>query len=236
MSWRVVLAVVCATGAACPSAPHEDDGPTLRVLEVKDGDSLRVEVGPLEFDARLAGIDAPERRQPGGRQATEALRALAEGKTFYFKEDGRDRYGRLIVSLIPIAEARSADGLIGSPTVNRLLVASGHAWHYRAYSNDPSLAAAELVARALRLGLWAVPDPVPPWEFRDRHGARAPRPDPAVPVAIDGTTAIIGNVRSQIYHLRGCPGFLRVGPHNRVLFETEEEALAAGYRRAGNCD
>jgi micrococcal nuclease len=231
---RAVLAALCAAVAvACPAGPREGEASTLRVLEVKDGDSLRVEVGPLALDARLAGLDAPELRQPGGREAMGALTALAEGRVFRFHEDGRDRYGRLIVTLHPLDfDGASAPG----PSVNQMLIASGHAWHYRAYSKDPALAAAELVARTLRLGLWGAPDPTPPWEFRAERGARSPRPAPSEPVEIDDTTAIIGNVRSQIYHLRGCPGFLRVAPHNRALFATEDEARAAGYRRAGNCE
>jgi len=48
------------------------------------------------------------------------------------------------------------------------LVKAGMAWHYRKYSDDPVLAAAEKKARAARLGLWSMPNPVPPWEFRHK--------------------------------------------------------------------
>lgn len=46
---------------------------------------------------------------------------------------------------------------------------------------------------------------------------------------------IIGNARSKIYHLPGCPSYERVGERNRTPFVTEAEAVAAGFRRAGNC-
>ncbi|MFV0283756.1 MAG: endonuclease [Castellaniella sp.] len=47
---------------------------------------------------------------------------------------------------------------------------------------------------------------------------------------------IIGNRNSHVYHLpHGCPSYGRVAKHNRVLFSTEADALAAGYRKAGNC-
>lgn len=56
--------------------------------------------------------------------------------------------------------------------------------------------------------------------------AQAPTPLPAV----------IGNKNSQIYHVRGrCPDADRVGERNRVAFESEAQAQAAGFRRAGNC-
>jgi len=50
----------------------------------------------------------------------------------------------------------------------------------------------------------------------------------------DGT--IIGNRNSHIYHLpSGCPSYSKVSGKNRVPFTTEAEAVAAGYRKAGNC-
>lgn len=41
---------------------------------------------------------------------------------------------------------------------------------------------------------------------------------------------VVGNRSSQVYHLPGGQFYLRVNPANRVLFATEEEARAAGYR------
>lgn len=45
-----------------------------------------------------------------------------------------------------------------------------------------------------------------------------------------------GNRRSQLYHLpRGCPGYRQIGENNRVEFGSEAEAMAKGFRKAGNC-
>jgi len=47
---------------------------------------------------------------------------------------------------------------------------------------------------------------------------------------------IRGNRNSKIYHLsEGCPGYAQVSESNRVNFESEQAALAAGFRKAGNC-
>lgn len=47
---------------------------------------------------------------------------------------------------------------------------------------------------------------------------------------------VIGNRRSKVYHLpSGCPSYTRVGANNRVPFLTEEAAVLAGFRKAGNC-
>jgi deoxyribonuclease-1 len=51
-----------------------------------------------------------------------------------------------------------------------------------------------------------------------------------------GVGSIIGNRKSQVYHLAlGCPGYGQVSEKNQVSFTSESEAQAAGYRKAGNC-
>lgn len=74
----------------------------------------------------------------------------------------------------------------------------------------------------------------------DFEGARSAAwlATPIRPVASEKPEAagpIIGNMRSKIYHLPGCPSYEAVGEHNRRPFASEAEAVAAGFRRAGNC-
>jgi deoxyribonuclease-1 len=50
------------------------------------------------------------------------------------------------------------------------------------------------------------------------------------------TGAVLGNRNSHVYHLaNGCPGYTQVASKNQVMFGSEGEAQAAGYRKAGNC-
>jgi deoxyribonuclease-1 len=50
------------------------------------------------------------------------------------------------------------------------------------------------------------------------------------------TGIIRGNRNSKIYHLpQGCPSYNAMAERNIVEFRTEQEAIAAGYRKAGNC-
>lgn len=44
-----------------------------------------------------------------------------------------------------------------------------------------------------------------------------------------------GNTKLKIYGLLSCSSGKRMKRANRVFFETEEEALAKGYRPCGNC-
>ena len=51
-----------------------------------------------------------------------------------------------------------------------------------------------------------------------------------------GGSLIIGNRKSQVYHLsQGCPGYEQVSAKNQITFDSESDAQAAGYRKAGNC-
>lgn len=50
------------------------------------------------------------------------------------------------------------------------------------------------------------------------------------------TAPILGNRNSKVYHrAQGCPSYGQVSERNRVAFDTEAQAQAAGYRLAGNC-
>ncbi|WP_145840202.1 endonuclease [Marinobacter sp. P4B1] len=54
--------------------------------------------------------------------------------------------------------------------------------------------------------------------------------------SIDLPGPIHGNRNSKVYHLpTGCPSYNAMADRNRVEFSSEAEAIAAGYRKAGNC-
>ena len=54
--------------------------------------------------------------------------------------------------------------------------------------------------------------------------------------SVTGIGVIIGNRKSQVYHLSvGCPSYGQVSEKNQISFTSESEAQAAGYRKAGNC-
>lgn len=54
--------------------------------------------------------------------------------------------------------------------------------------------------------------------------------------AESSSVAVLGNRNSGLYHLSsGCPGYNQVSSKNRVPFDTESDAIAAGFKKAGNC-
>ncbi len=75
---------------------------------------------------RLAGIDAPELKQPYGQQAKQALSALAFGQEVKVDGSGPDKYGRTLGTV-----------WVGTVNVNAEWVKQGAAWVYRAYPFPP---------------------------------------------------------------------------------------------------
>ncbi len=128
-----------------------------QVIKVTDGDSITVRAGEQNIKVRLAQIDAPERGQPWGNNAREALAILVAGKTVTITPIGHDRYGRSIAQIA-----------VGTLDVNAAMIAQGAAWAYRDYLRDPTLLELEEEAKSARLGLWAMPETQiqSPWAYR----------------------------------------------------------------------
>ena len=60
--------------------------------------------------------------------------------------------------------------------VNHALVKDGWCWWYRKYApGDTELERLEKDAREAKKGLWADPQPVPPWEWRKRSNGSGNR-------------------------------------------------------------
>jgi endonuclease YncB( thermonuclease family) len=126
-----------------------------RVVGVYDGDTVTcLDEAGLQQKVRLAGIDAPESSQDYGRTSREALAGMVFGRTVEVVDAGRDANGTSLGMVF-----------VDGQDVNRQLVATGNAWADPA-ATDPALAAAQTAAQSQRLGLWAQPDPTPPWNFR----------------------------------------------------------------------
>jgi len=211
----------------CPCSALEG-----KVVGVNDGDTLTLlDSGMRQHRIRLAEIDAPETGQDYGQRAKQALSRLCFGKHAEVLKPGADRYQRVTGTVL-------CDGV----NANSQMVKEGWAWVYVQYASKSSpLFELERAARIERIGLWASPGPVAPWEWR-RARRTAPQ-DPASERAtgsalLDGGASqfgVRGNRRSNIYHLSHCPDHASTSPRNRIDFASEQSAIAAGFRRAANC-
>ena len=168
---RAAAIAFCAVVALAAGGAASADF-TGRVVGVADGDTLTVLDGSRQVRVRLWGIDAPERGQPWSRRSRETLAARAMHRDALVATRGTDGYGRTLARVavdgVDLGEAQVRDGM---------------AWVYRRYSKDRALIAFESDARAARRGLWSLPDPEPPWQFRERT---SPRSAPARAAAPEG--------------------------------------------------
>jgi endonuclease YncB( thermonuclease family) len=132
-----------------------------RVVGITDGDTLTiVDADRIQHKIRIAGIDAPEKRQPFGEASRQNLAHLTFGKLTTVKWYKRS-YKRLV-----------GNAFVNGKDIGLEQVRAGMAWHYKAYEHEQTsearvqYAIAEVRARRERLGLWKDKDPIPPWEWR----------------------------------------------------------------------
>jgi len=153
-------AVICLLLAlACVAHAETITG---MVVGVTDGDTITVlDAVKVHHKIRLAGIDAPEKKQAFGNRSKESLSDMVFDKTVNVETEKRDRYGRQIGKV-----------LVDGRDVNLVQVERGMAWFYRQYQREQSpndrklYEAAEDAAKAAKRGLWRDADPVAPWDFR----------------------------------------------------------------------
>ena len=135
-----------------------------KVINVADGDTITVlDDTHTQHKIRLTGIDAPEKRQAFGNVSRLSLAEQVAGQSVAVEWAKVDKYGRKLGKV-----------LLAGLDSNLVQVKRGLAWHYKQYQREQSpadqqsYAAAEIEARATKLGLWRDADPMPPWEFRHK--------------------------------------------------------------------
>jgi len=162
--------VLAALLLALPACGHQLTG---RVIAVADGDTITVlDAAQRQTKVRLSGIDAPEKKQPYGTHAKQHLSELVFSKVVEVDWEKHDRYGRIIGRVIAPDQNCAAANCAKTVDAGLAQLSAGLAWHYKQYAKEQPraererYAAAEHAAHLKRLGLWADPHPVPPWEWR----------------------------------------------------------------------
>jgi micrococcal nuclease len=157
---------LAATPTPAPATPAPTVAPTPAaltgtVVDVVDGDTIKVELSTGIEKVRIIGIDTPETVDPSRPQACYGPEASAfahktlDGKTVTLEmdstQDQRDRYDRLLAHVHVGGKVYAAEAIAG-----------GFGIHY-IYGGVPSihadeLAAAQQSARDANLGIWAACD------------------------------------------------------------------------------
>ena len=217
----LIIAVLAALGQTLwTQSGGEPQGERVIVSKVYDGDTVVVGRGWRKTTVRLIGVDTPETVHPDkpvqfyGPEASDFTRRTLDGRWVRLEFESPDRpggsidhYGRTLAYVITPA----------GKNFNLELVRGGYG---RAYTRFPfkymrEFKAAEQAARAEGRGLWSAQK-------------RSVMADP------EKRGKVIGNIRSNIYHVPGQQAYEKVSEKNRIYFHSEEEARKAGYRKAKN--
>jgi micrococcal nuclease len=127
-----------------------------KVVSIADGDTITVlDANKKQHKVRLTGIDAPEKKQAFGAKSKDRMGELVAGKDVVVEWKENDTYGRTL------GKVRQ-----GALDINLQMIKDGMAWHYKKFSKSEEFSKAEAEAKVDKKGLWADPNPVPPWEFR----------------------------------------------------------------------
>lgn len=129
-----------------------------KAVSVTSGDIIKVLKDGKPVAIRLAAIDCPEKWQPYGNAAKQFTANLVAGKVVIVWPTFTYRYGRSVAFVF-----------VDDKSLNKDLLSAGLAWHDTEYSRDPELAKLEFEARSKKLGLWAEPNPIPPWKWRKKQ-------------------------------------------------------------------
>lgn len=142
---------------------------TGEVVALSDGDTVTVlDNAKCQHKVRLAGIDAPEKRQAFGERSKQNLAAMVFRKQVIVEWHKSDRYGRIVGKV-----------LVEQTDAGLAQLRAGMAWHYKQYAREQTpedraaYAGAEDTAQEAHVGLWSQREAVPPWDFRKAANSSA---------------------------------------------------------------
>ncbi len=158
------IVIVRTTPTLSPTAtPAQDLSPTpntktYTVIQVVDGDTIKVSRDGVKSTIRLIGVDTPETVDPRkpvqcfGTEATNKMIELLRSKIVLLEEDqsqgDKDKYGRLLRYVF----------LPDGTNVNNTLIQEGYAYEYTyrvPYIYQDEFKKAQISARESKRGLWA---------------------------------------------------------------------------------
>jgi len=164
--WKVLGEKKVSVAPQSPEAystPNNRKAPlteSWRVVRVADGDTITVVRGSLKEKIRFCGIDAPESKQPLGKESKANLQRLideANGQVQLSVIES-DRYGRQVAEVFALGKFLQQEQ-----------VKAGLAYHYAKYSGNcphrDAIVTAEAIAQSNHVGVWGG-NFQKPWEYR----------------------------------------------------------------------
>jgi endonuclease YncB( thermonuclease family) len=150
----LVASITFLVVAASPALSRADF--LAKVVAVHEGDRLTIYHDGQKETIYLKDVDCPEIKQPYGKQAKIATAAYVGNRDVLIRELKRGRHGRTSAEVV-LQDGRS---------IAQELLKEGLAWVRPDTSEGRGLEELEQLARAAGKGLWADPNPVPPWKWK----------------------------------------------------------------------
>jgi Micrococcal nuclease (thermonuclease) homologs len=222
--------------------PQQEIIPTddlFSITSVVDGDTFKADISGAVQTIRVIGIDTPETVDPRkpvecfGVEASNKAKAVLSGQKVRLEYDPTqgelDKYGRSLRHVF----------LQDGTNFGLLMIKDGYAHEYTyavPYKYQSEFKAAQKQAMEKKAGLWGD-------ICQSATAVETPNTSLA-PAQSDGSgnCLIKGNISSKgekIYHVIGCQSYNQTvidESKGEKWFCTEQEALAAGWRKALNCD
>ena len=127
-----------------------------KVIGVLDGDTIDVLHEKKPERIWLLALIVLEKGQPFGQKAKQATSGLLFGKDVRIETHGRDKHRRTLGAVFQ-----------GEANINHALVKEGWCWWFSKFvPKDAVLQQFEQEAKEAKKGLWADPNPTPPWLYR----------------------------------------------------------------------
>lgn len=238
------ISITFLAGCSDLSSSSSDFYETAEVTKVVDGDTINVQINGKDYKVRMIGVDTPETVHPSkpvqfyGREASDYTKKNLTDKTVYLQKDvsDTDKYGRLlryVWTAAPSSDNPSEEEIIES-MYNANLVKNGYA---HAYTYQPNSRYSDLFsklqssAREKNIGLW---NPDLEKKFNNGNSGEKNISTNSKKSSDATSNKIKGNKKSKIYHLPGSKTYSQVSEKNAVYFETEQDAIDAGYKKSGN--
>lgn len=194
------------------------------VVDVVDGDTIKININGTQTTLRLIGIDTPETVDPRkpvqcfGREASNKAKELLSGKKVRIEKDPTqgelDKYGRTL------AYVYRDDGLF----YNKYIIEQGYAHEYTyntPYKYQSEFKAAEKSARENQLGLWS------PTTCNGDTSSGATTTNLAPTQQTSGKYYTSSYASSKYYYPQSCTAWQSLSASYLKAFDTLEALLVA---------
>lgn len=157
------------------------------VTKVIDGGSLECFMCKRRVKFKMYQIETPELAQKYGKEAKDYLsksiyKSLVDLDIYSFSEHSEDATGIVYKTtfflgkegcFLPkgfVSDVNASDNdCMSTKDINLDMIEQGYAWVSPFVQSNPEYIKAEQEARKAKRGLWADPNPIPPWEWREKQ-------------------------------------------------------------------